>query len=213
MRPPRWRRLERRSLVALDWPAAAKDPDPEAHETLRALRLRARAPTDARGAARSRRPVRVRHRSARRSGRRARGGEEGGGCGSRARRRGAGAHPRRRRDLRRRRSARQPRSGQDREPAGHRRRALHRGRATRPRRRRRAHLRPRKRGWRDEKGDDEPAEPDPGAVDATAPPAGCRAAAPTAPTPQRRPARRDAPAAQRDDGRAEPRTKRTKSAP
>ena len=31
-------------LVALDWPAAAKDPDPEAHETLRALRLRARAP-------------------------------------------------------------------------------------------------------------------------------------------------------------------------
>jgi imidazolonepropionase-like amidohydrolase len=31
-------------LVGLDWPAAAKDPDPEAHETLRALRLRARAP-------------------------------------------------------------------------------------------------------------------------------------------------------------------------
>jgi imidazolonepropionase-like amidohydrolase len=31
-------------LVALDWPAAAKDPDPEARETLRALRLRARAP-------------------------------------------------------------------------------------------------------------------------------------------------------------------------
>ncbi len=31
-------------LVALDWPAAAKDPDPDAHETMRALRLRARAP-------------------------------------------------------------------------------------------------------------------------------------------------------------------------
>ena len=32
-------------VLSLDWPAGAKDPDPEAHETLRALRLRDRAPT------------------------------------------------------------------------------------------------------------------------------------------------------------------------
>jgi imidazolonepropionase-like amidohydrolase len=31
-------------LISLDWPAAARDPDPEADETLRALRLRDRAP-------------------------------------------------------------------------------------------------------------------------------------------------------------------------